>query len=69
MLLIPTAAAVPITIEITEETTAKTSVFLNAARVVVSLNSSPYHLSEKPVITLVLADALNESTIITSMGA
>ncbi len=66
---IPTAAAVPIIIEIRAEVTAKTSVFLRAVRAVALRNISTYHFSEKPDITLVLFEALNENTTITSIGA
>ena len=65
---IPTAA-VPIIIEIRAEVTAKTSVLRRAVRAVALRNISTYHFSENPDITLVLFEALNENTTITSIGA
>ena len=68
ILLIPYAAIVPITVAAKDEIIARISVFLRALSVAESLKSSPYHLREKPVNSLVLFDALKEYRISTAIG-
>jgi hypothetical protein len=68
ILYIPSAAAVPITVESKEEDTASISVFLRAVKVSGELKSSLYHLKLKPVNTAVLLASLNEKNIRVMMG-
>ena len=68
-LLMPTAAAVPITVEITVALAASTRVFRRASRVFRSLSNSRYHFREKPENTERLLASLKENTSSTAMGA
>ena len=64
----PSAAAVPITVAIREEETARITVFLSAIQASSDLKSSTYHLKLKPENYAVLADALNEKSITVRIG-
>ena len=64
----PSAAAVPITVAITDESTARIREFLRAVKVSGELNSSLYHLKLKPVKTAVLFSALNEKNTSVRIG-
>ena len=66
---IPTAAAVPITLEITAESIAMIRVCLSALSIVVLVKRPVYHLKEKPPKTHTLDDLLKENAIITRIGA
>ena len=65
----PTAAAVPMAVEMIEAVTASTSVFCSARSVSSSLNSSRYHLTEKSENTLRLFVALKLNTSRIAIGA
>ena len=65
----PTAAAVPMTVEISAAATARISVLRTALRVSVSRKSSRYHLREKPEKTERLLASLKEKTSKIAMGA
>jgi hypothetical protein len=69
ILSIPSAANVPITVDISEESTARISVFISAVLAVSSKNSSLYHLSENPLKTARLCPSLNEKNIMITIGA
>ena len=64
----PSAAAVPIIVEMSDERTASMRVFLRAVNVSGELNSSLYHLKLKPVKSAVLFDSLNEKRISVRIG-
>ena len=68
-LFMPTAAAVPMTVEISAAATARISVLRTALRVSVSRKSSRYHLREKPEKTERLLASLKEKTSKIAMGA
>ena len=65
----PTAAAVPMTVAITEADTATTRVFWTDFRVSLSRKSSAYHLRLKPEKTDRLLASLKENTSRMTMGA
>ena len=65
----PTAAAVPSTVAITAESTARIRVFLTAVTVSLDENSSRYQRRENPENTDVLLDSLKEKNTITRSGA
>ena len=65
----PTAAAVPMTVEMTEAETARISVLPTALSVSESRKSSRYHLREKPEKTERLLASLKEKTSRIAMGA
>ena len=65
----PTAAAVPMMVEITDAHTARISVFFSAPSVSLSRNSSRYHLKEKSEKTDRLFASLNENTSKIAIGA
>jgi len=68
---IPSAAAVPITVERKAEERARIRVFFKAVKVsgdVLGLKSSIYHLSEKPSKIAVLFVALKEKRIRVIIG-
>ena len=68
-LLMPTAAAVPITVEIAVAEAARIRVLRRASRVLRSFSSSRYHFREKPENTERLFDSLKENTSSTRIGA
>ena len=68
-LLMPTAAAVPMTVEMSAADTARIRVLATALRVSESRNSSRYHLREKPEKTERLFASLKEKTSRIAMGA
>ena len=68
-LLMPTAAAVPMTVAMSEALTARISVLRTAFSVSPSRNSSRYHLREKPENTERLLASLKENTSRMAMGA
>ena len=63
ILYMPSAAAVPTTVAIREDRTARIRVLRSAVKVSVELKSSLYHLKLKPVKTAVLLDSLKEKNI------
>ena len=65
----PTAAAVPITVEMAEAQQASSRVFFTAFRVSESRSSSLYQYREKPENTERLLDSLKENTSKMAMGA
>ena len=65
----PTAAAVPITVEISAAETARISVLRTAPSVSESRSSSVYQCREKPENTERLFDWLKEKTSRIAMGA
>ena len=65
----PTAAAVPMIVEITVAEAARTKVLRTASRVLRSFSSSRYHFREKPENTERLFASLKENTSSTRMGA
>ena len=65
----PTAAAVPMTVEMIEALKARIRVFFRLIRVSPSFSSSRYHLKEKPENTDRLLLALKENTSRMTMGA
>ena len=67
-LLMPTAAAVPMIVEITVAEAARTKVLRTASRVLRSFSSSRYHFREKPVNFTGSLDSLKEKTITTAIG-
>ena len=69
MAVMPTAAAVPSTVDITAESRAIISVCSSAESMTVFLTSPSYQRVEKPPITHTLLDELKENTIITATGA
>ena len=68
-LLMPTAAAVPITVEMRAAHTASTRGFFKAPRVLVSWKSSLYQYREKPENTDRLLPLLKENTSRMMIGA
>ncbi len=68
-LSMPTAAAVPMAVAITEEEQARIRVFFRDSRVSPSRNSSRYHFSEKPENTDRLLVSLKENRSRMAMGA
>ena len=65
----PTAAAVPMTVEMSAALTARISVFFTAPRVSESRKSSSYQCSEKPEKTDRLLASLKEKTSRIAIGA
>ena len=65
----PTAAAVPIIVEITAALSARISVLRTAPRVSLSRNSSRYQCSENSEKTLRLLESLKEKTNRIAIGA
>ena len=68
-LLMPTAAKVPITVEITVADAARTSVFFTDSKVFLSRSNSSYHFQEKPEKTDRLLLSLKEKIRSTTIGA
>ena len=68
-LWMPTAAAVPMMVEMAEAKQANTSVFFTEASVAPSRKSSSYHFSEKPEKTERLLVSLKEKISRMAMGA
>jgi hypothetical protein len=66
---IPTAAAVPKTVEIIAEETAIITVCFNALSIAVSLPRPSYQRVENPSNTQTLEEELKENTTITAIGA
>ena len=67
--IIPTAAAVPKTVEITAESIATIMVCYKAVSIVELVARLKYHSVEMPVKTHTLLELLKENAIITSTGA
>ena len=67
--MMPTEAAVPMTVEIAIADTARSRVLRTLCRVASSRSSSRYHFKEKPENTLRLLASLKENTKRMAMGA